>query len=502
RAGRLEGRRGYHRRPADRRRDAHGQRAGGEPGGGAGRAGDQEDRPRARGERPVRRARGRRRRRRRAGGRVGAPGEQRAELHRRQAVHRRREGSRRLSRAVRRRHAGAPHGRSARQRHRRRAAGARRAARRAPSAGRGVGAPRRQARARRESAFGSGRLLPADGPGGRRQGHAGLRRGDLRAGRGGHRGTRRGRRDPSGQRFDLRAGRLVVDAGSGARRTARRPHRGGLRLRERSRQVGSATAVRRHQAVGLRTRALGVRSPRVRQREERLDQVVKRVALTEYRRKRRFGVTPEPSGDAKRRRSSRALTFVVQKHRATALHYDFRLEWNGVLLSWAVPKGPSLDPSVKRLAMQTEDHPLEYAAFEGIIPEGEYGGGTVMVWDRGTWEPEVPDVDAALRKGELKFRLDGEKLRGGFVLVRTRPRPGASKPAWLLIKHRDAYASTDDIAETAPRSVVSGRTLAEIAWQEGGNVEKAASGDPPAEIERLIANPKLVTRRKRRAPAV
>jgi bifunctional non-homologous end joining protein LigD len=223
--------------------------------------------------------------------------------------------------------------------------------------------------------------------------------------------------------------------------------------------------------------------------------------LTEYRRKRRFAVTPEPRGSAPRRRT-KALRFVVQKHRATALHYDFRLEWKGVLLSWAVPKGPSLDPANKRLAMQTEDHPLEYATFEGIIPEGEYGGGTVMVWDQGTWEPDAADVDAALRKGELKFQLDGEKLHGSFVLVRTRPRPGSSRPAWLLIKHRDAHASTDDIAETAPRSIVSNRTLAEIAWQEGGNVEKAATGDPPAEIRRLIANPKLVTRRKRRTPSV
>ncbi len=225
--------------------------------------------------------------------------------------------------------------------------------------------------------------------------------------------------------------------------------------------------------------------------------------LTEYRRKRRFAVTPEPRGGARRVRK-KALGFVIQKHRATALHYDFRLEWNGVLLSWAVPKGPSLDPSVKRLAMQTEDHPIEYATFEGIIPEGEYGGGTVMVWDHGTWEPEVPDVDAALRKGDLKFRLEGKKVRGGWVLVRTRPRPGSGgRAAWLLIKHRDAHASTEDIAETQARSIVTGRTLAEIAWQEGGNVEKAASADPPAEIRRLIANPKLVTRRSRkRTPAV
>src|SRR5689334_4492194 len=130
------------------------------------------------------------------------------------------------------------------------------------------------------------------------------------------------------------------------------------------------------------------------------------VGLKEYRRKRRFSVTPEPAGaEEPKGRSARRLGFVVQKHRATALHYDFRLEWKGVLLSWAVPKGPSLDPSVKRLAMQVEDHPVEYASFEGIIPAGEYGGGTVMVWDRGTWTPEKPDVDEGLRKGELKLTL-------------------------------------------------------------------------------------------------
>src|SRR5436190_5302408 len=151
------------------------------------------------------------------------------------------------------------------------------------------------------------------------------------------------------------------------------------------------------------------------------------MALEKYKAKRNFKKTPEPSGSADVVRRAAAKTsdrfFCVQKHLASHLHYDFRLEWNGVLLSWAVPKGPSLDPSVKRLAMHVEDHPLEYAAFEGIIPAGEYGGGTVMVWDRGTWTPEVADVGAALRKGELKFALHGKKLRGSWVLVRTRGGP-------------------------------------------------------------------------------
>jgi bifunctional non-homologous end joining protein LigD len=225
------------------------------------------------------------------------------------------------------------------------------------------------------------------------------------------------------------------------------------------------------------------------------------VGLKEYRAKRRFAVTPEPAGDARRRRAAKALGFVVQKHRATALHYDFRLEWKGVLLSWAVPKGPALDPAIKRLAMQVEDHPLEYAGFEGIIPAGEYGGGTVMVWDRGTWTPERPDVDAALRKGELKFQLRGKKLRGSWVLVRTRGGGTGGKAAWLLIKHRDEFASDEDVATTQPRSVVSRRLLAEIAWQEGGDVEKAASADPPDEIRRLLAKP-TAAGRPRRKPSV
>ena len=214
------------------------------------------------------------------------------------------------------------------------------------------------------------------------------------------------------------------------------------------------------------------------------------MALEEYRKKRRFGVTAEPEGKTPRPRVKK-LAFVIQKHRATALHYDFRLEWKGVMLSWAVPKGPSLDPSVKRLAMQVEDHPLEYNKFEGIIPEGEYGGGTVMIWDRGTWTPESEDVDAALKKGELKLRLAGEKLEGSWVLVRTR-RGGEGKPSWLLIKHRDEFATKGDIAEEEPRSVVSKRLLIEIARDEGGNMQKAADGDPPALLRKMLANPKLV----------
>lgn len=212
------------------------------------------------------------------------------------------------------------------------------------------------------------------------------------------------------------------------------------------------------------------------------------MPLNEYRRKRRFDVTSEPAGKPIKRRAGAVakLAFVIQKHRATALHYDFRLQWRGVMLSWAVPKGPSLDPATKRMAMAVEDHPIEYNAFEGIIPAGQYGGGTVMIWDRGTWTPEIPDVDAALEAGELKFSLAGEKLHGSWVLVRTRPRPGQKRAAWLLIKHRDDWATTDDIAEKAPRSVVSNRLLVEIARDEGGDMKRAADGDPPALLRGLL----------------
>lgn len=188
------------------------------------------------------------------------------------------------------------------------------------------------------------------------------------------------------------------------------------------------------------------------------------MALDKYRQKRNFATTPEPKGkDAvvRKRRAANTKTrfFCVQKHLASHLHYDLRLEHNGVLLSWAVPKGPSLDPSIKRFAAQVEDHPVEYGSFEGVIPEG-YGAGVVMVWDQGTWEPESADIDAALAKGDLKFTLDGYKLKGSWVLVRTRGYHRAGEkptgPSWLLIKHRDEWSGDLDITEFAPLSVTSG----------------------------------------------
>lgn len=193
--------------------------------------------------------------------------------------------------------------------------------------------------------------------------------------------------------------------------------------------------------------------------------------LAEYRRKRRFDRTPEPRGG---RPSPKAKLFVVQKHRATALHYDFRLEAESVLKSWAVPKGPSLDPSQKRLAMEVEDHPLDYARFEGVIPEGEYGGGTVMVWDIGTYALQGDESYAQQqRKGVIKVVLAGRKLNGGWTLVRT----GRGRQ-WLLIKQKDRYASKEDVAIRRPRSVLTRRLLRGIARAQGGDVEKAATGDP------------------------
>jgi bifunctional non-homologous end joining protein LigD len=189
--------------------------------------------------------------------------------------------------------------------------------------------------------------------------------------------------------------------------------------------------------------------------------------LSTYRKKRDFEKTDEPSGEVKVAPSKRPR-FVIQKHAATRLHYDFRLEYDGVFKSWAVTRGPSLDPHDKRLAVETEDHPLDYGDFEGTIPKGQYGGGTVQLWDRGYWESENPE--AGFRKGDLKFNLDGEKLHGSWVLVRMRQdRNGGKRTNWLLIKHRDEYAregEENDILEE-DRSVASGRSIEQIAEGKG-----------------------------------
>jgi len=224
------------------------------------------------------------------------------------------------------------------------------------------------------------------------------------------------------------------------------------------------------------------------------------MPLEKYRQKRNFRISPEPSGESDSATGfKRHLLYVIQKHRASQLHYDFRLEFNGVLLSWAIPKGPSLEPSVKRLAMQVEDHPLEYGNFEGVIPEGEYGGGTVMVWDSGEWIPETPDVGSALNKGELKFTLLGKKLRGSWVLVRTRGFGSKPDKSWLLIKHRDKYASKGDLTVEKPRSVLSHRLLADIARENGGDVERASTGDPQKASNSKTGTSAQKTQRKRRA---
>ncbi|HYD86872.1 MAG TPA: non-homologous end-joining DNA ligase [Vitreimonas sp.] len=189
--------------------------------------------------------------------------------------------------------------------------------------------------------------------------------------------------------------------------------------------------------------------------------------LVKYRSMRDFRLTAEPSGEREVLPAAH-LRYVVQKHAATRLHYDLRLELDGVFKSWAVTKGPSLNPKDKRLAVQTEDHPLDYGDFEGTIPKGEYGGGTVLLWDRGYWAPQDNDPSKALAKGELKFVLSGEKLQGSFVLVKMKRREGEKRDNWLLIKHRDAYAvETDGGPEEDARSVASGRAMDQIAAGKG-----------------------------------
>ena len=180
--------------------------------------------------------------------------------------------------------------------------------------------------------------------------------------------------------------------------------------------------------------------------------------LTEYRRKRDFARSSEPRGRRAPGERGDERRFVVQKHAARQLHYDFRLELEGTLKSWAVPKGPSLDPTIKRLAVQVEDHPVEYAEFEGRIPEGEYGAGEVIVWDCGTWETEDADPAAAYAAGKLKFHLRGEKLEGGWLLLRTRRAGSGDQPQWLLIKEQDAAARPQadyDVLAERPESVLS-----------------------------------------------
>ncbi len=217
--------------------------------------------------------------------------------------------------------------------------------------------------------------------------------------------------------------------------------------------------------------------------------------LKKYRGMRDFGDTPEPSGRTKK--LARGPIFVIQKHQASRLHYDFRLEMEGVLKSWAVPKGPSYDPTVRRLAMMTEDHPYDYAAFEGVIPAGNYGAGNVIIWDQGTWEFIEPGDDPveAVKSGKLTFRLQGKKMFGEWALVKIGAKisgkSGSDKGnEWLLLKHRDQFANDKvDVTEVAPRSVVSNKTVEEMSgdtniWESN---RKAASRKAPTLASKLTA---------------
>ena len=210
--------------------------------------------------------------------------------------------------------------------------------------------------------------------------------------------------------------------------------------------------------------------------------------LKKYRAMRNFGVTPEPSGGKPKK--TKLPIFVIQKHQASRLHYDFRLEMEGVLKSWAVPKGPSYDPTVKRLAMMTEDHPYDYASFEGVIPEGNYGAGNVIIWDNGTWEFIEPGDDpvAAVEQGKLTIRMYGKKMFGEWALVKIKGRSPKGNE-WLLLKHRDEFANDKiDVTEVAPRSVVTNRTVEEVdasrTWKSN---RPAASRRAPTLASRLAA---------------
>ncbi len=227
--------------------------------------------------------------------------------------------------------------------------------------------------------------------------------------------------------------------------------------------------------------------------------------LKKYQTMRDFGDTPEPAGKIKPVKGKKPI-FVIQKHHASHLHYDFRLEMEGVLKSWAVPKGPSYDPSVKRLAMMTEDHPYDYASFEGVIPEGNYGAGNVIIWDQGTWEFIEPGDDAvkALRSGKLTFRMEGKKMFGEWALVRIsgRGKKGDKGNEWLLLKHRDEFANEKiDVTEVAPRSVVSNKLVDEVSpkkvWQSN---RKAGGKGTPTVAAKLEKEAKAATKSPRRSP--
>ena len=188
--------------------------------------------------------------------------------------------------------------------------------------------------------------------------------------------------------------------------------------------------------------------------------------LIRYQSMRDFEQTAEPSGKRAKATKSDQLRFVIQKHAATRLHFDLRLEYKGVFLSWAVTKGPSFNPADKRLAVEVEPHPLDYGDFEGTIPKGQYGGGTVQLWDRGFWAPEPGvDIEKALKKGDLKLVMEGERMHGSWALVRMKRRPGEKRDNWLLIKHRDEFAVDEDGDALAleDRSIASGRKMEEIA---------------------------------------
>jgi bifunctional non-homologous end joining protein LigD len=231
------------------------------------------------------------------------------------------------------------------------------------------------------------------------------------------------------------------------------------------------------------------------------------AGLETYRAKRDFSLTKEPRGKVAARKASQ-LRFVIQRHDATRLHHDFRLELDGVLKSWAVTKVPSLDPATKRLAVEVEDHPLEYGNFEGIIPEGQYGGGTVQLWDVGTWRPQSDDPKGDLAKGQLKIELFGKRLKGGWALIRLRDktaRPGKSvRHNWLLIKERDEFArpGEPDALLAQDTSVKTGRTLEEIAGAKRLKVwnssrKKGDGGDEPS--PRTAVKKKNLKSRKRRS---